>query len=326
MQKITDPTGATEDKFGFSVSISGSYAVIGSPDDDIGASTDQGSALIYQYNGTSWVLMQRITDPGGASFDQFGGSVSISGNYIVVGSNTDVVGPNANQGSATIFRFNGTNWVFMQKIVDADGAANDNFGHSVSISGNSLVVGALRDDVGTDIDQGSASIYRFNGTSWVLAEKIFDPQGAANDNFGSQVSISGGYIIVGTPFSSSGRGSVSIYHNYRNNWILMQKIANPAGTIDDTFGSAVSISGDYAFVGARGDDVGLNSNQGSVRIYRRVGLGWQPLQYITDPGGFPNDFFGTSVAADETTNRFLIGAPWYANGSNSGKIVFGKIN
>jgi FG-GAP repeat len=55
-----------------------------------------------------------------------------------------------------------------------------------------------------------------------------------------------------------------------------------------------------------------------------VGLGWQKLQYVTDPGGNQNDFFGYSTAIDGTTQRFLIGAVGYA--SHSGKVVFGKIN
>lgn len=101
-------------------------------------------------------------------------------------------------------------------------------------------------------------------------------------------------------------------------------MTDPGGAASDFFGYSVSISGNYAIVGAYGDDVGGNANQGSATIYQRVGLGWQKLQYVTDPGGNANDFFGGSTAIDGTSKRFLNGA--YNYGGGSGKVVFGKIN
>jgi FG-GAP repeat len=272
MQKITDVTGAAGDNFGTSVSVSGNYAIVGAYTDDVGANADQGSASIYQWNGTNWVLMQKITDATGAVDDLFGASVSVSGNYAIAGAYADDVGANGNQGSASVYQYNGTNWVLMQKITDATGAATDNFGNSVSVSGNYAIVGAYGDNVGANADQGSASIYQYNGTSWVL----------------------------------------------------MQKITDATGVASDFFGQSVSISGNYAIVGSSADDVGANGDQGSASIYQRVGLGWQKLQYVTDPGGNLNDFWGYSTAIDGTTQRFLIGAVGYA--SLSGKVAFGKIN
>ena len=89
---VADTTGATSDNFGRSISISGSYAIVGADGDDVGANTNQGSASIYQYNGTNWVLMQKITDATGAANDFFGFSVSISGSYAIVGAYRDDVG------------------------------------------------------------------------------------------------------------------------------------------------------------------------------------------------------------------------------------------
>ena len=213
-----------------------------------------------------------VTDSTGGFSDQFGFSVSISGNYAIVGAPYDDVGANVNQGSASIYQYNGTNWVLMQKITDATGAAVDEFGFSVSISGNYAIVGAVNDDVGANNDQGSASIYQYNGSSWVL----------------------------------------------------MQKITDATGAVDDRFGSSVSISGNYAIVGAESDDVGANANQGSANIYQRIGLVWRKLQYVTDPAGAVGESFGSSVAIDETNRRFIIGAPTAFG--NFGLVVFGKIN
>jgi FG-GAP repeat len=328
MQKITDGTGAASDNFGVSVSISGNYAIIGARRDDVGANTDQGSVSLYQLIGGSWVLMNKITDPTGAANDWFGNSVCISGNYAIVGAYNDDVGANTDQGSVSLYQLTGGSWVLMSKITDPTGAANDWFGNSVSISGNYVIVGAWYDDVDANTDQGSVSIYQLTGGSWVLMNKITDPTGAANDWFGNSVSISGNYVIVGARYADVGantdQGSVSIYQLTGGIWVFMKKITDATGAAFDAFGSSVSISGNYAIVGVLSDDIGTNVEQGSASIYQRVGLGWQKVQYVTDPGGNANDNFGTSVGFDGASKRFIIGARSY--GSSSGKVVFGKLN
>lgn len=328
MQKLTDPSGASGYIFGNSVSISGNYAIVGAYSEDVGANTNQGSASIYQYNGTSWVLMQKITDAGGAANEFFGASVSISGNYAIVGADHDVVGANTNQGSASIYQYNGTSWVLMQKISDAGGAASDFFGASVSISGNYAIVGTPNDDVGANADQGSACIYHYNGSNWVLMQKITDAgDGAASDYFGNSVSISGNYAIVGAHSDDVGangdQGSASLFKYNGSAWVLMQKITDPSGATGDHFGYSVSISGNYAIVGAYWDDVGANFDQGSASIYVRIGPVWQRVQYVTDPSGSAISQLGISTSLDGNTKRFLVGAWGFI--SYMGKAVFGKI-
>jgi hypothetical protein len=328
MQKIFDATGAPGDFFGWTVSISGNYAIVGSYGDDVGANTDQGSASIYQLTGGTWVLMQKITDPGGAAGDFFGWTVSVSGNYTITGAYGDDDFAGADQGSVSIFQFNGSNWILMNKLTDAAGAANDRFGISVSVSGSYAIAGAYTDDVGANADQGSASIYQYNGSNWVLMNKITDATGAASDNFGRSVSISGNYVIVGALNDDVGanpdQGSASFFQFNGVNWVVMQKVTDAAGSLSDFFGVSVSISGNYAIVGAFADDVGTNVNYGSSTIYQRMGMGWTKLQFVTDPGGNSADFLGIEISIDGNNKRFLVGAYGYAN--SSGKAIFGKIN
>ncbi len=328
MQKLTDATGAAADYFGISVSISGNFAIVGSYADDVGLSADQGSAIIYQYNGTSWVQTQRITDATGAAGDLFGTSVSMSGNMAIIGAENDDVGANADQGSASIYQYNGSSWVLVQKLTDPTGAASDNLGYSLSINGNFAMAGAAYDNVGANADQGSAIVFQYNGANWVFFQKITDPTGAADDNFGISVSISGNYAIIGAIYTDVGantnQGSANIYQYNSTSWILMQKLTDPAGGLSDYFGGSVSISGNYALVGANDDKVGNNAAQGSASIYIRIGGAWQRLQYVTDPAGNFNESFGGATAIDGSTKRFLIGE----HGFNSymGKVIFGKIN
>ena len=141
---VADAIGNVDDEFGCSVSISGNYAIVGAYGDDVGANSFQGSASIYQYNGSSWLLMQKLIHPSSSANDFFGHSVSISGNYAIVGSYSDDVGASTEQGSATIFIKLGAGWQKLQFITDPGGTQSDFFGVATAIDGNTqrFLIGA----------------------------------------------------------------------------------------------------------------------------------------------------------------------------------------
>jgi hypothetical protein len=121
--------------------------------------------------------------------------VSISGDVALVGVYADD-DKGDYSGSAYVFRWNGSYWLEEQKLLASDGAAEDYFGRSVSISGDAALVGADGDD-----DKGSGSgstyIFRWNGNSWVEEQKLVASDGAADDEFGRSVSISGNAALMG---------------------------------------------------------------------------------------------------------------------------------
>ena len=322
IQKLTDATGASGDEFGKSVFISGNYAIAGAYLDDVGANTDQGSCSIYQFNGTSWVLMQKITDATGTAQAQFGWSVSLSGNYALVGSCKFGF---STIGSASIFQLTGGNWSFMQKLIDPTATVGDFSANSVSVSGSKAVVGVERGKVGSNSSQGYVNLYELSGGTWLFKQKVIDPTGTVGDSFGNSVSISGNYLIVGDEAdyieTNSSQGSASMYYYNGTTWILMQKLTDPTGEAGDHFGHNVSISGNYALVGAHWDAVGSSTLQGSATIYQRLGLGWSKLQFITQYGESGLGLFGFATAVDNTTKRFVIGFV-----AGNGRAIFGKIN
>lgn len=326
-QKIVEAAGSAGDYFGCSVSISGNYAVVGLVGDDIGANTDQGSAMVYYYNGSNWIFLQKLTDPTGAVADLFGSSVAIDGNFIIGTAKEDDIGVNPDQGSACIFQLVAGNWVYMQKIYDIFGSTEDYFGVSVAISGNNIIVGEPGDDITVNTDQGSVLFYYFNGSSWVLRIKLTDANGQADGSFGYSVSISGSYAVVASPvydYAVTDQGSVNIYKLNGANWNFVQKITMEEPATFEGFGYSVAISGNYLVVGAINDDIGTwNNNKGSVTIYQKVGIGWSKLQFVYDKMGAEDDQFGFSVAFDGSTKRFLTSAFAYGNGS--GKVLFGKV-
>jgi len=121
--KLTASDGAGADEFGRSVSISGDYAIVGAYfDDDNGAQS--GSAYIYHFTGTSWIEQQKLTASDGESGDYFGRSVSISGDYVLIGANSDDDN-GSGSGSAYIYHFNGTSWIEQQKLTASDGESGD---------------------------------------------------------------------------------------------------------------------------------------------------------------------------------------------------------
>ncbi len=316
---ITADDGAANDFFGQSVSISGDYAIVGAYLDDVGGNGNQGSAYIFHKSGNNWSQQAKITADDGADNDNFGKSVSISGDYAIVGAFFDKVAGKIDQGSAYIFHRSGANWTLQTKITASDGAAEDWFGASVSISGDYTIVGANGDDVGGNADQGSVYIFHRSGATWTQLAKITASDGAAVDHFGTSISISGNYAIVGASGDdvggNSGQGSAYIFHRSGANWTQQAKITASDGASEDLFGRSVSISGDYAIVGADYDDVGSNSNQGSAYIFHRSGVSWTQQAHFTAPDGTVNDYFGKSVSMWE--DYAIVGAIGYDEGGNT---------
>ena len=151
--KLVSSDGAASDYFGFSVSISGNYAIVGACcNDDNG--TDSGSAYIYEFVDGVWTQQRKLTASDGTGWENFGFSVSISGNYAIVGARN---GDNNGSNSGSVYIYELGTWT-EQKLTASDGASGDEFGYSVSIDGNYAIVGArYDDDYGTD--SGSVYVY-----------------------------------------------------------------------------------------------------------------------------------------------------------------------
>jgi len=163
--KLTASDAAATDNFGYSVSISGEYVIVGARfNDDDGSSS--GSAYIFSRSDTTWTQQAKLTASDEAANDEFGYSVSISGDNAIVGAqhNDD---DGSNSGSAYIFNRSGTSWSEQAKHIASDAAADDEFGYSVSISGDHAIVGAFLDD---DAGNASGSAYVYTLTPTPLIE------------------------------------------------------------------------------------------------------------------------------------------------------------
>lgn len=192
-QKLTASDGVANDDFGWSVSLDGDSAVVGSPRDD----SSRGSVFAFVRSGGIWTQQQKLTAGDGTSLDQFGSSVEIDGASIIAGAVNDESGGSV-VGSAYIFTRSGSFWSEQQKLSALNGTAGDQFGASVSISGNVAIVGSSGDDNGSVSDAGSAVIFVRAGSSWSQTQILTASDGSEGDSFGSNVSLDGRYTIVGS--------------------------------------------------------------------------------------------------------------------------------
>ena len=203
--KLLASDGIINDQFGYSVAISsdGNTAIVGLPYGNNGKGTKTGSVYIYTRSGSTWTEQVKILANNGCANDWFGWSVAISsdGNTVIVGVPYGNNEKGTNVGSAYIYTRNNGTWSEQAKLLASDGATNDHFGWSVSISsdGNTAIVGASSDDNERGTGAGSAYIFTRTGDTWSEQVKLLASDGAVYDLFGISVSISsdGNNAIVG---------------------------------------------------------------------------------------------------------------------------------
>lgn len=194
-----------------------------------------------------------------------------------------------------------------QKLTASDASAGDFFGQGVSISNNYACVGAYgRDDNGEDA--GAAYIFMRSGTTWTQQAKITAGDAAPDDLFGYSVSIDGDYACIGANFDDDGglnSGAAYIFKRSGTSWSQQAKLTASDASAGDLFGYSVSISGDYACIGAYGND-DSDSNSGSAYIFHRSGTSWTQQAKLTANDADTGDFFGYNVS--NTSNYACVGA------------------
>ncbi|MDD4148865.1 MAG: MBG domain-containing protein, partial [Bacteroidales bacterium] len=323
MQKVVASDRSAGDNFGYSVDINGDYAVVGARKEDhdaIGANSklDAGSAYIFYNNTGTWEQHQKIVALDRNIEDYFGSSVSINGEFIVIGASSedeDVAGNNYlnSAGSIYVFQNNTTNWVQTQKIVPSDRAAADFFGSSTNIYGNYIIAGAYNKHEISAISAGAAYVFYYNGTVWSQISKLVAPTPKTQAYFGFDVAISENFAVVGAYgedeilnysgaayiFSNPGAGATLLFHS---------KIVASDRQENDRFGYSVDIDGNYIIVGADNSDLdenGINgfNAAGSAYIFHYDGLNWTQEQKIVNLDRIPGDFFGCDVAI---SNNYII--------------------
>jgi hypothetical protein len=272
MQSIPEPQGGVGvGQFG---DIEGDVAVCGN--------------CVFRFDGAEWQLETLLPSCGDA----------LSGPVIADGRpGDDQMGENA--GAVYIYRYDGAEWVLEAELFASDAEPFDQFGFSVDVDGDVMVVGADEYKVYAD-RPGSAYVFRRVGEYWIEEAKLMASDGQVDDRFGYDVAIEGDHIIVGTP-----RNAVYCFQREDNFWTEVQKLTPPDGPSYMKFGKSIARDGEYAVVGAPGDDE-LGFSSGSAFVYLRVDEGWQLRQQLLASDGGEQEEFGSAVAVSGGT--ILVGA------------------
>jgi len=325
VNKLQSSDIAEGDALGYSVSISGDYAIIGAKGEDSGTD-DEGAAYIFKKNSTTG-LFEEVNKIVASDKDvnaYFGSFVSISGDYAIVGAPFEDSGTD-DEGAAYIFKKNSTTGLFeeVNKIVASDMQVDDNFGFSVSISGDYAIVGAHKEDTG-GVSAGAAYIFKKNSTTGLFEEvnKIQASNRGDGDLFGISASISGDYAIVGSRDEDTGASNVGAAYIFKKNPTtgLFEEVhmiqASDKGE-GDFFGYSSSISGDYAIVGAFNNDAGTD-DEGAAYIFKKnstTGL-FEEVNKIVASDKEVNDNFGQSTSING--DYAIVGAPKEDSGTTDG--------
>ena len=276
------------DNFGQSVAISGDYVVVGALWDDLDG-TRSGSAYIFHRSDGSWFEQAKIVASDANDEDWFGHSVSISGDYAVIGAygNDD---DGSNSGAAYIFHRSGTNWTEQAKIIASDGEEFDNFGYTTSISGNYAAIGAAGYG-----DNGAAYIFHRSGTEWTEDTKLLASDGETDDWFGRSVSISGYYALIGAwqdDDNGPGSGSAYLYTNTSTQSCLPEGVTFSTQEEIDNFQSdypgCTEIEGDVVISDGEKNSELINLNGLSVLTAIGGLLSIQNNMYLESLSGLDN--------------------------------------
>lgn len=299
--ELTADDRTAADQHGFSVAIDGDTAVVGAPfDDDAGSGS--GSAYIYTRVDDVWTQQAKLVSSDGGPGDQFGASVAVSGDTIVVGSYLDD-DAGSSSGAAYVFTKVGSDWTEQAKLTASDAAGGDWFGTSVALDTDTAVVGAM-------FAGGTGAAYAFSrsGTAWSEEGKLVASDGGAGDRLGFDVDVSGDTIVAGAyrdDGAAADTGSAYIFTRSAGTWSEHTKLEAADAASNDWFGYSVAVDGDRVVAGAyRDDDAG--SESGSAYVFVRDLAAWTQDAKLTAGDAAAFDTFGAAV--DISADTIIVGA------------------
>ena len=321
--KLTASDAASLFEFGSAVAVSDYRVLVGSPKNS-GAGVDSGNAYVLTFDPSDSLWKQTKLSASDATVgDSFGTSVAIHANTAVVGApyNDDA---HSNSGSAYVYRHDPSDNSWLEtKLLPSDAGgtgSNLNFGASVGVSENTVVVGAPNDPITASIT-GSVYFYAFDlsDSSWVQTKVN---AGVASSNFGSTVAIkSPNQVLVGSNQDNSSTGSVFLIENLSNGTPVVTKFSPISAAAGDAFGTSISISRDIFVVGAPGTDSASLNNSGAFYIYRRDPSSNTWSSEVMAPSSIlANSALGTSVSI--SNNTILASAPGDSSSGSSAGMIY----
>jgi hypothetical protein len=295
----TGENAAAFDSFGSDVTVSGDVVAVGADDDD---DDTGGYVRVFRRTGFDWqiddVLGFDVRQPG----DIFGSAVAIDGDTLAIGAGaydhdgSPGVQGSDDRGSVFVYVHVGGAWSLQQELRAAAPADGDEFGASVCLSGDTLVIGATETDHGGAMSAGSAYLFTRSGSAWTEVLRFDSPNPVTDGQFGEGVATTGDWIAVGAP-GEGGAISGAAYVRDFDGASLGTAGADLLGEAGgDEFGETVALDLGRLVIGAPAHD-GAAANTGAAYVHTYAGPGSWPLeQKLEASDAALGDAFGADVA------------------------------
>ena len=315
---LTAPAPQAGDGFGAAVALNGDTALVGADNRTAAGQSHAGAAYVFVRTGASWGLQAELTAAAAGANDWLGSAVALDGDTALVGAPGKTVAGRSYAGAVCVFSRSAGQWSQQAELTAPDGAAGDEFGRAVALSGGTALVGAENRNFGAVREAGAVYVFAGAGASWSHQALLVAPDPTLRAGFGTALALSGGTALVGaggaTVAGQLNAGAAYVFTAFGGGWSLQAELADPDATAGDWFGCAVALAGERAVVGAWGATVGAALEAGAAHVFERSGAAWSRIAVATATDADDADTLGWSVAAAGGT--ILAGAP--------GKTVSGR--
>ena len=308
---LSAPDATAEDDFGVSMAAHDKILVVGAQFADLHGH-DAGLAYVFELSQQTWHPTAVLSADDAAPGDQFGLTVSVSGETIAVGARLDD-SRNTDAGATYLFRRRAGSWQQVAKLTATDAARGDLFGR-VSIDGGMMVVSAdLNDDRG--YAAGKAYAFEKRADRWTEVASIIPEDAAAHAEFGFSLVLRGNNAVfgaVGADGPAHNSGAAYVFERLRRRWVQTARLTSSDGATGQLFGFSVSALADLIVVGAPGD----RKATGAAYVFERRAGTWTETAKLRAGDELPKRRFGNSVAV--TDNTIVVGALTNGDGTHPG--------
>lgn len=306
--KLKAADGSSGDRLGGSVSIGSGFVLVGCRMADLPGKADAGAVYMYSLKSGFWNQTGKLTARDSSAGAWFGESLAIDGGNVIIGS------PNASDGRGAAYHFvRGSSTCAQKAVLKAnDAQPGDGFGAAVAISGGRAFIGAPQ----RNSLRGAVYSFELAGSIWLQIQTLTHASGAMGDLFGDSVVLDFPRAVVGAPGRDSAAGAAYVFGRSGSTWVQTQELKASDAAAGDAFGMSMSLHRTTILIGAPGDDL-TNLNQGSAYLFSSEGASsWTQQAQLKDDAGVQGDWFGGSVAFDQTTaviGAFQADAPGWNN-------------
>ena len=306
---FTASTPVANEYWGERVLLKGDALFVGQPKKDVsGLPVQTGAVTVLERTGSSWNEQQELAPADLTLGDDFGWSMAIDGNTLIIGAPMQ----NTRTGAAYVFTKSGSTWSLQQKLLASNAGTYDYFGVSVDIAGDTAVIAASGEDTSVS---GSGAVYVFerNGSTWT-EKQLFKQDNPQNNDTTREVAISGNIIVASSWYPDNFAGSAYVFTKSGGTYTQTQELKPNDTEAGQNFGSTVKFDGETLVIGAQSKFFGsFSQTAGSAYVFKNINGTWTQTQKITASDGAIGDEFGNSISL--SGNDIMIGA----EGHNSAK-------